>query len=232
MAADALEDPFQPSTASPHQPPPTSSPPPPLVKAHRPTLTALLSTADLQAAHSHDDGDDDGNDVDLPLAPALGHDVLSRPDWDASAFLLERRHSSLDDLRSDLRAYLATLRTSLVGVINDEYEAFIGLSLGLRHAHVAHSLATIRRPVLSIRGEVTRVRRELDDMRAEMSSLLDERKHVREHKALMRSLLATEDAVDKVEGLLRVGAAAAANGDQDRSLDLCVAPPLSENCAH
>ena len=212
MAQDALEDPFNPSTA------PASkadlAPPGPLVKAHRPTLTTLLSTADLDAAHR----DQDAPDLDLPLAPALSHDVLTGPNWDASAFLLERRHTPLDDLRSELRAYLATLRTSLVGVINEEYEAFIGLSLGLKHANVAQSLATIRRPVLSIRGEVTRVRGELDDMRTEMSRVLDERKEVRETKAMMRRLLSTEDAVDKVESLLRVGDGA----DKERNLDLCV----------
>ncbi|GAA5836232.1 hypothetical protein JCM9279_002236 [Rhodotorula babjevae] len=215
MAADALEDPFNPSTA-----PATKAdlaPPGPLVKAHRPTLTTLLSTADLDQAHR----DQDAHDLDLPLAPALSHDVLTGPDWDASAFLLERRHTPLDDLRSELRAYLATLRTSLVGVINEEYEAFIGLSLGLKHANVAQSLATIRRPVLSIRGEVTRVRGELDDMRTEMSRVLDERKEVRESKAMMRRLLSTEDAVDKVEGLLRVGDGA----DKERSLDLSVDSP-------
>lgn len=119
---------------------------------------------------------------------------------------------------SQFRAYLATLRTSLVGVINEEYEAFIGLSLGLKHANVAHSLATIRRPVLSIRAEVTRVQHELDDMRAEMSAVLDERKDVRERKALMRRLLATDEAVAKVESLLQVGDAA----DKGRALDLCV----------
>ncbi|GAA6050782.1 hypothetical protein JCM3770_001642 [Rhodotorula araucariae] len=215
MGADALEDPFNISdnTRKPAPAPVLSLAP--AVKTHRPTLTALLSTADLDAAT---DGD---SDLDLPTAPPLSHEALSGDGWDASAFLLERRHTPLDDLRSELRAYLATLRTSLVGVINEEYEAFIGLSLGLKHAAVAQSLATIRRPVLSIRGEVTRVKDELDDMRTEMGSVLDERKDVREMKAMMRRLLATEDAVDKVESLLKVGGGA----EKARSLDLSVDSP-------
>lgn len=117
---------------------------------------------------------------------------------------------------SQLRGYLATLRSSLVGVINEEYEAFIGLSLGLKHAAVSQSLVTIRRPVLSIRGEVMRVKDELEDMRSEMSGVLEERKEVREMKAMMRRLLATEEAVDKVEGLLKP----AGEADKSRSLDL------------
>ncbi|GAA5925591.1 hypothetical protein JCM3775_001450 [Rhodotorula graminis] len=215
MAQDALEDPFNPSTAPAKKP--DLAPPAPPVKAHRPTLTTLLSTADLD----HANRDHEAPDLDLPLAPPLSHDVLTAPNWDASAFLLERRHTPLDDLRSELRAYLATLRTSLVGVINEEYEAFIGLSLGLKHANVAQSLATIRRPVLSIRGEVTRVRAQLDDMRSDMSRVLDERKDVRESKAMMRRLLSTEDAVDKVEGLLRLGD----GSDKERAIDMSVDSP-------
>jgi hypothetical protein len=90
-------------------------------------------------------------------------------------------------------------------VINQEYEAFIGLSLGLKHANVSQSLATIRRPVLSIRGEVTRVKGELEEMKGEMSDLLDERKECREMKVVMRRLLATEEALDKVESMLQIG---------------------------
>ncbi|GAA5872300.1 hypothetical protein JCM8547_004805 [Rhodosporidiobolus lusitaniae] len=214
MASDSLADPFTPSAPSPA---PSSSlldvsPPAPRA-SHKPSLTTLLTTTDLSAAT--------GTDLELPEPPPLSHDVLSGDDFDASDFLLERRHTSLEDLRSDLRAYLATLRTSLVGVINEEYEAFIGLSLGLKHANVSHSLQTIRRPVLSTRGEVTHVKSELEDMRDEMSGVLDERKEVREMKSLMRRLLATEEAVEKVEGLLKVGK----GGEKARQLDLSVDSP-------
>lgn len=104
-----------------------------------------------------------------------------------------------------LRAYLATLRAELVAVINTEYEAFIGLSVGLRQANVSQSLATIRRPVLSIRSEVARVKAELEHMRDEMSGVLRQRKSVREAKAALRRLIETEDSVEKVEGMLKLG---------------------------
>lgn len=118
--------------------------------------------------------------------------------------------------RPQLRAYLATLRTSLVAVINTEYEAFIGLSLGLRHASVANSLSTIRRPVISIRSEVTRVKEELEGMREEMARVLGERKEVREAKASLRRLLEMEEAVEKVESLLKLGDASGKERDVDR----------------
>lgn len=89
-------------------------------------------------------------------------------------------------------------------MINTEYEAFIGLSLGLRHAAVSSSLQTIRRPVLSIRTEVGRVKDELEHMRSEMDAVLSERKQVREKKLALRRLLEMEDQLDKVEGLLQL----------------------------
>ena len=180
--------------------------------------------------------------VELPLPPPLASSLFLDPDFDPSTFLLERRHTPLDELRSEvstplasswsnfklsrrvlagqgvdhnakltpfatlqLRAYLATLRTSLVAVINEEYESFIGLSLGLRQAAVSNSLATIRRPVLNIRNEVLLVKETLEEMREEMEGVLEIRKSVREGKAVLRRLLEVEEAVEKVETLLMIG---------------------------
>ncbi|GAA5969864.1 hypothetical protein JCM11641_008068 [Rhodosporidiobolus odoratus] len=215
MTQDALQDPFQPQPPAPsdYDSPSSTLLAPTRSGNHKPTLTTLLTTTDLSAAtETH---------LELPTAPPLGHGVFEGESFNPSDFLLERRHTPLEELRSDLRAYLATLRTSLVGVINEEYEAFIGLSLGLKHARISTSLATIRRPVLSIRGEVEHVKQELDEMRGEMSDVLEERKEVRELKAMMRRLLATEEAVEKVEGLLKVGK----GGEKARQLDLNVDSP-------
>ena len=109
-------------------------------------------------------------------------------------------------------------------MINEEYEAFIGLSLGLRHANVATSLATIRRPVLSIRTEVSRVKEELEAMKDEMESVLGERKEVRESKALLRRLLEMEDGVEKVEGLLKLGEGASQGRDVPDRLHVVDSP--------
>lgn len=65
---------------------------------------------------------------------------------------------------------------------------------------------------------MTHVKGELEEMREEMAGVLEERKGVREEKAVMRRLLATEEAVEKVEGLLQVGK----GGEKGRQLDLCV----------
>ncbi|KAM0752493.1 COG complex component [Meredithblackwellia eburnea MCA 4105] len=166
---------------------------------HKQSLSVLIRNTDLGDANQLNPS------IELPSAPALSHELFAGQDFDPSEFLLSRKHTTLDDLRSELRAYLATLRSSLVAVINEEYEAFIGLSTGLRDASVSASLATIKRPILAIRNEVSRIKEELEAMKDEMESLLTDRKEVREAKARLRRLLEMEEGVEKVEGLLKIG---------------------------
>ncbi|SCV71599.1 BQ2448_3187 [Microbotryum intermedium] len=212
---------------------------------HKPTLTTLISSVDLnqlsrktngegggQSQSQNGDDDDTLRHVDLPTNPPLSHESFqtTSPDqvWDTSEFLLGRRHTALDELRSELRSYLATLRSSLVEVINTEYEAFIGLSLGLRHASVATSVSSIRRPVLSIRNEVAQVKDELQRMQDAMSHVLEKRKKVREDKAMLRRLLEMDEWVDKVEVSLRLapmGQAVEREEAEGRELDGYVHKP-------
>ncbi|PSR73204.1 hypothetical protein PHLCEN_2v10925 [Hermanssonia centrifuga] len=71
---------------------------------------------------------------DLPIYIPLSHDNphLSAGTFNVEDFLLSRAYTSLPDLRSELRDYLATLKEELVKLINDDYEAFISLSTDLR----------------------------------------------------------------------------------------------------
>lgn len=71
---------------------------------------------------------------DLPAYVPLSHDnpCLSAETFSVEDFLLSRSYTSLPDLRSELRDYLATLKEELVRLINDDYEAFISLSTDLR----------------------------------------------------------------------------------------------------
>lgn len=48
-----------------------------------------------------------------------------------------------------------------------------------------------------------------------MASVLNERKECREMKVVMRRLLATEEAVDKVESLLKIGDGERASRSRD-----------------
>jgi len=71
---------------------------------------------------------------DLPLYPPLAHDntFFTASTFNVEDFLLSRVHTSLPDLRAELRDYLAVLKEELVQLINDDYEAFISLSTDLK----------------------------------------------------------------------------------------------------
>lgn len=96
--------------------------------------------------------DDAATDLQSLLPAPLSHATFSSASFDVNAFLLSRRHTPLDELRSELRAYLANLRTELVGVINRDYEDFIGLGIGLRGTD--KKLERMRRPVDSVKASV------------------------------------------------------------------------------
>lgn len=72
--------------------------------------------------------------TELPIYVPLSHDNphLTADVFNVEEFLLSRSHTSLHDLRSELRDYLSSLKEELVLLINDDYEAFISLSTDLR----------------------------------------------------------------------------------------------------
>ncbi|KAK4050873.1 hypothetical protein OIV83_003295 [Microbotryomycetes sp. JL201] len=193
--------------------------------SHKPSLSVLIRTSTVPNSPADSLGNADEGEYDLPDVDPLDGSVFRAPEFDASEFLLTRRHTALDELRSELRAYQATLKSQLVAVINTEYEAFIGLSIGLRQANVSQSLATIKRPVLSIKSEVTRVKQELEGMRKDMADLLEQRKHLRETKSALRRLLETEQAVEKVEGLLKIGDASLTGTKERESIERSLESP-------
>ena len=86
----------------------------------------------------------------VPLSHADPH--LSAPTFDVERFLLSRAYTSLPDLRTELRDYLAALKEELVRLINDDYEAFISLSTDLRGEGAR--LEGMKRPLAELKGRV------------------------------------------------------------------------------
>jgi len=96
------------------------------------------------------------DDYELPVLEPLSHaHVLlssANPDFDVEQFLLSRSHTSLSDLRVELRDYLALLKDELVQLINDDYEAFISLSTDLRGE--GERLERIKAPIERLKAEI------------------------------------------------------------------------------
>ena len=92
----------------------------------------------------------------LPLLEPLSHEHpllrAENPSFDVEEFLISRSHTSLPDLRVELKDYLALLKDELVQLINDDYEAFISLSTDLR-AEGAR-LERLQTPMSGLRSEI------------------------------------------------------------------------------
>ena len=118
-------------------------------------LAEELASREEQPSKSRGKGDS-ATSLDLPqlqLRP-LSHDNthLIAPEWNVEEFLLSRSYTSLPDLRTELREYLATLKEALVKLINDDYEAFISLSTDLRGEGTR--LERMKWPLDSLRSKI------------------------------------------------------------------------------
>ncbi|PLW09470.1 hypothetical protein PCANC_21501 [Puccinia coronata f. sp. avenae] len=141
--------------------------------------------------------------IELPVGLPLSHQVFRDPAFDPDQFLLSRRHTALEDLRTELRSYLAGLKSELVGLINEDYEDFIGLGMGLRGT-VERAIGKMKAPIGQAKQDVLEAKTELEIERADLEGLLNERRKVIEGKKLVRLMLDCGDSVTKVEEILSI----------------------------
>ncbi|CAK9782549.1 unnamed protein product [Cutaneotrichosporon oleaginosum] len=164
---------------------------------------AAATSAFVTAAAAGVDLDGREHSLDLPSLLPLSHDhaLLSGSKFDVDAFLLSRIHIPLDELRGELRSYLAELREELVQLINDDYEEFISLGTGLRGE--TERLKGLERPLGLLRGEVETVRDVLKAHQDAVQAKLDERAALREEKALLDLLQRLFETLARAQALER-----------------------------
>ncbi|KAJ3548647.1 hypothetical protein NM688_g5267 [Phlebia brevispora] len=146
----------------------------------------------------------DTENHDLPVYIPLSHDNphLAAETFNVEEFLLSRLYTSLPDLRSELRDYLATLKEELVKLINDDYEAFISLSTDLRGEGAR--LERLKLPLGDLRAEVLASRNELQRIQDAIQLKLEKRSALREEKVFLQLLLKISESVTRLESLLLI----------------------------
>lgn len=142
--------------------------------------------------------------TELPIYVPLSHDNphLTAEVFNVEEFLLSRSHTSLQDLRSELRDYLTSLKEELVLLINDDYEAFISLSTDLRGE--GSRLEKLKLPLDDLRKRISESRAGLQATQDSIQETLDTRTHLREEKALLHLLLKISESVTRLESLLLI----------------------------
>ncbi|KAJ7579135.1 COG complex component [Mycena floridula] len=150
--------------------------------------------------------DDDDVEHELPLYVPLSHDNphLTSSVFNVEEFLLSRSHTSLLDLRVELREYLSTLKEELVKLINDDYEAFISLSTDLRGEGIR--LNRIKFPLGMLEQQIQESKNELCVIQEAIEEKLKNRAILREEKALLHLLLKISDSVSRLESFLHIEA--------------------------
>ncbi|KIM75524.1 hypothetical protein PILCRDRAFT_827237 [Piloderma croceum F 1598] len=145
---------------------------------------------------------------DLPVYVPLSHSnpYLAAPTFDVEDFLISRSHTSLPDLRSELRDYLGSLKEELVKLINDDYEAFISLSTDLRGEGTR--LERLKYPLVMLKSELLVSKGELQVIQDAIQDKLRKRAILREEKALLHLLLKISESVTRLESLLLIAAPA------------------------
>ncbi|KAF5386227.1 hypothetical protein D9615_002234 [Tricholomella constricta] len=140
----------------------------------------------------------------LPDFVPLSHDnpFLVDPDFKVEEFLLSRSNTSLPDLRTELREYLAQLKEELVKLINDDYEAFISLSTDLRDE--GDRLVRLKSPLGDLKSQIIQSRSELEVIQAAIQEKLEKRAILREEKALLHLLLKISESITRLESLLLI----------------------------
>ncbi|KAG2428415.1 hypothetical protein HXX76_011535 [Chlamydomonas incerta] len=111
-----------------------------------------------------------------------------------------RRYVPLATLQNELSSYLATLKTKLVEVINEDYADYVGLSGRL--ANVEGAVVRMRKPLLELRDKLHAVQ---EAVRTELNSLnqgLRKRKEVATQRALLELILEVAHVAAKVDKLL------------------------------
>ncbi|KAF7967444.1 hypothetical protein HWV62_34355, partial [Athelia sp. TMB] len=145
---------------------------------------------------------------DLPIFVPLSHtnQYLTAEAFNVEEFLLSRSHTSLPDLRTELRDYLATLKEELVKLINDDYEAFISLSTDLRGEGAR--LERLKFPLGMLKHEILTSKGELQVIQDAIQEKLTKRAILREEKTLLHLLLKISESVTRLESLLLISAPA------------------------
>ncbi|KAH8828049.1 oligomeric golgi complex component, COG2-domain-containing protein [Flagelloscypha sp. PMI_526] len=183
-------------------------------------LTRLAEELPEQALNGH--MDDDEKPESFPDLLPLTHDnkYIRAESFQVEDFLLSRAHTSLPDLRSELREYLSTLKDELVKLINDDYEAFISLSTDLRGEGTR--LLQLKDPLAGLKGQIRLSRNELQEIQGIIEDKLARRATLREEKALVHLLMKISESVTRLEALLLI---TSPSQDEDGKPEATSLPP-------
>lgn len=151
---------------------------------------------------SSDDSDDDLST--LPYPQPLQRSAFLAPNFKAADYLstLRNRHQTLSDLRSELRTRSQTLAKELLDLVNDEYQAFLGLGSDLRGGE--EKVENVRVGVLGFVKGVDGVKGSVVARKEDVNRLLEEKKRIASQILVGRQLVEIHTRIGELEDALAI----------------------------
>jgi hypothetical protein len=170
--------------------------------------TPSNASDDESLSHSRGEDDDYSDDdlSSLPYPQPLLRSAFLAPDFKASEYLstLRNRHQTLADLRSELRTRSQTLGKELLDLVNDEYQAFLGLGSDLRGGE--EKVETVRVGVLGFEKGINGVKGSIGARKDEVDKLLAEKKKIARQVMVGRQLVEVHTRIGELEDALAITA--------------------------
>jgi hypothetical protein len=157
-----------------------------------------------QLSRQFADSDSDDDLSSLPYPQPLQRSAFLVPDFKAADYLstLRNRHQTLSDLRVELRTRSQTLAKELLDLVNDEYQAFLGLGGDLRGGE--EKVEAVRVGVLGFVKGVEGVKTSVVTRKAEVDTLLQEKRRISSQILVGRQLVEIHTRVGELEEALAI----------------------------
>ncbi|XP_077213964.1 oligomeric golgi complex subunit-like protein [Tasmannia lanceolata] len=154
-------------------------------------------------------------DLHPPRSPidVFGDPIDSEPLWFKKTSFLQQNFDSesyisdlrsfvpFENLRSELRSHLSSLKNELVELINRDYADFVNLSTKL--VDVDGAILRMRAPLTELREKISIFRSSVDSSLAALQNRLRQRAEASAAREILERLLDTFHVVSKVEKLIK-----------------------------
>jgi hypothetical protein len=152
----------------------------------------------------YEDSDDDDDLSSLPYPQPLSRTAFLAPNFKASEYLstLRNRHQTLADLRSELRTRGQTLAKELLDLVNNEYQAFLGLGGDLRGGEA--KVEAVRVGVLGFAKGVEGVKASVVTRKEEVDALVREKKRIAGQVIVGQQLVEVHSRIGELEDALAI----------------------------
>ena len=135
----------------------------------------------------------------LSFEPSL----LTDGDFDADFFLHDlRKVSSLEDIETDLRKYLAFVRNQLMELLNRDYGIFLQLSHKLDGTDMV--VATLRAQLEALSICINEVKEWIDKKTDDAKVMLQNRREIEDQRRMLENSLMILVTIEKVKNLLNL----------------------------